>query len=80
MTTILFMLACAAAEGFLLYVLTRLARALKEGRTVRSATAVTPVSCATNERTLAGRELGRVIEITSGSRVPSRTGRQSMAS
>ena len=79
MTTILFMLTCAAAEGFLLYVLTRFARELRQGRALRSASAVIPVSCATDEKAATGREFKRVIEITCGSRVPSHTGGRRMA-
>lgn len=79
MTTILFMLTCAAAEGFLLYSLTQFARDWRQGRAARAAAAVIPVSCAADEKTAAGREFKRVIEITRGSRVPSHTGGRRMA-
>lgn len=79
MTTILFMLTCAAAEGFLLYLLARFARERRQGRAARAAAAVIPVSCAADEKAAAGREFKRVIEITYGSRVASHTGNRRMA-
>ena len=78
MTTILFMLTCAAAEGFLLYLVTRFARELRQGRALRSAATVIPLPCATEKKAAAGREFKRVIEITS--RVPSHTGNRRVAS
>ena len=80
MTTILFTLTCAAAEGFLLYLLTRFARELRQGRAARAAAAMIPLPCATDEKAAAGREFRRVIEITGGSRVPSHSGNRRMAS
>jgi hypothetical protein len=80
MTTILFMLTCAAAEGFLLYLVTRFARELRQGRAIRATAAVIPVSCETDEKAAAGRELRRVIKITYGSRGLKHAGSRRMAS
>ena len=79
MATIIVMVMCAAAEGFLLYVLIQFARELDD-RTARAATALIPISCATGEKTAEGREFGKVIEITSGSHVPSHSWDRRMAS
>ena len=68
MTTILFMLMCAAAEGFLLYVLVQFTRELRIDYAVRSA--AVPVSGMAGEKTAERRKLGTVIEITDNRRRP----------
>ena len=49
MATVIVMVMCAAAEGFLLYVLTQFARELRKDRAVRVATAVSDFVCGRRE-------------------------------
>ena len=80
MATAVVMVMSAAAEGFLLYVLTQFVRELKKGRADRAAAAVIARSYAAGEKTAEGRELGKVIEIPGPSRVLSHSRDRRMAS
>jgi hypothetical protein len=80
MATTVFMLTCTLAEGFLLYTLTQFARELRKARAARPLAAVIPISCATGENASEDQELGRVIEITYGNRVPAQTSGRRLAS
>jgi hypothetical protein len=71
---------CAAAEGFLLYVLTQFARELRKDSAVRAAAVVIPISRAAGYRTAKVQKFRNVIELTYGSRVPRHTGGQRMTS
>jgi hypothetical protein len=78
MTTVAVMLMCAAAEGFLLYVLTQFARELRKDRAVRAAAAAIPISRAAGYRMARVQEFRKVIE--HGSRVPHHHGGQRLTS
>jgi hypothetical protein len=80
MATIIVMVICAAAESFLLYVLTQFARELRKDRAVHVARVAIPISRAAGEKTAEGREFGKVIEIPGPSRVPSHSRDRRMAS
>jgi len=80
MTTIAVMLICAAAEGFLLYVLTQFARELRKDSAVRAAAVAIPISRAAGYRTARVQEFRKVTEITYRSRVPRHNGGHRMTS
>ena len=69
MAKIAVMLMCAAAEGFLLYVLTQFARELRKDHAVRAAAVAIPILRAAGYRTAKVQEFRKVIEIKCGSRL-----------